>query len=166
VNGAGADTLGTALASCGVVTNDGLDSYDFTCDGDNSHVVTYTASGDADNKATCTAMLTVEDTAKPTNVTCDPNSTVKTSEQGDLCSASLTPSASGTDACEGPLTGTCEPAELTLSGPGTTSATCTVADCSGNTAAPCTQTLTLIDNTAPVITCATPYVTPPRAPMS
>jgi hypothetical protein len=166
MSGVGANTLVTASASCGVVTSDGLDSYDFTCDGDNSHVVTYTATGDAGNTATCQATLTVEDTAKPTGVTCGDSTTVKTSEQGGLCSASLTPSASGTDACEGHLTGTCDPAELSLNAPGKTTAKCTVADCSGNAADPCSQSLTLIDDTPPTITCPTPYVTPPLAPMS
>src|SRR4029434_9678309 len=86
--------------------------------------------------------------------------TCPAASRGGTCSALLTPSASGTDACEGPLTGTCAPDELTLNAPGTTSATCTVADCSGNSAS-CTQSLTLIDDTPPAIKCASPLVTPP-----
>ncbi len=165
VDGAGQNTLGGATATCNAdITNNGDTSYAFTCDGNNSHDVTYTAT-DSDGSDTCTATLTVVDTGKP-SATCGASSTVRTSEQGGLCSASLTPSASGTDACQGALTGTCDPDELTLNGPGTTTATCTAEDCSGNISDPCTQSLTLIDDTPPTITCATPYVTPPLAPMS
>jgi len=169
VDGAGANTLGTATATCDAeITNDGQDSYDFTCDAGNSHDVTYTATN-ADGSDTCTATLTIEDTAKP-SATCDPDVTVKTSDTMNPaltgpCEATITPAASGTDDCEGPLTGTCDPEELTQNGPDTTSSTCTVADCSENSAS-CIQKLTLIDDTPPVITCATPYVTPPLAPMS
>ncbi len=165
VNGAGQNTLGNATTTCAAdeITNNGAESYDFVCSGSNSHEVTYTATSDG-GSSSCTATLTVEDTGKPT-ATCGASVTVKTSEQGGTCSASLTPSASGTDACEGALTGTCDPDELTLSGPGTAPANCIVEDCSDNSDS-CTQSLTLVDDTPPTITCAAPYVTPPLAPMS
>ena len=165
VDGAGENTLGAATATCDAdITSDGEASYPFACDADNSHDVTYTASS-SDGSDMCTASITVEDTEKP-SATCGESSTVRTSEQDGLCSASLTPSVSGTDACEGDLTGTCDPEELTLDAPGTTTATCSVSDCSENTSDSCTQSLTLIDDTPPSITCASPYVTPPLAPMS
>ena len=163
VNGVGTNTLGAATATCDAqISSDGNESYAFSC-GDASHQVTYTATN-GDGSDTCLASLTIVDTAAP-SATCGPDVIARTSELGGECTASLTPSASGTDTCEGALTGTCDPEELTQNGPGTTSANCTVADCSKNLAS-CRQSLTLIDDTPPTITCATPLVTPPAAPMS
>ena len=164
-NGNGTNTLGAATTSCGAeITSDSYDTYEFICDVSNINTVTYTATN-SDGSDSCEATLTVEDTLAPTRE-CGASLTVKTSQQNSLCSATLTPSATGTDACQGELQGECDTDELTLSGPGTTDATCAVTDCSGNKSASCTQSLTLIDDTPPAITCATPYVTPPGAPIS
>jgi len=76
IDGAGQNTLAAATATCGAdITNDGEASYAFSCDGDNSHVVTYTAT-DSDGSDMCTATLTVEDTGKP-SVACGTSSTWK-----------------------------------------------------------------------------------------
>src|SRR5574337_310640 len=117
VDGEAQNTLGAATATCDAdITNSGDGSYTFSCSGSNSHDVTYTATN-GDGSDGCTATLTVEDTQKP-NASCDSNSTIRTSEQAGVCNASLIQAASGTDACEGTLAGTCDPNTLSLNAPG------------------------------------------------
>jgi hypothetical protein len=105
------------------------------------------ANGD---KASCTSTVTVVDTTLPI-VECTAPAYVKTSEQNGLCSASLTVSATATDTCDGALPATCDQTQLSLTQPGWLTASCSATD-GANNKETCSTKLTLVDDTAPVIT--------------
>ncbi len=106
--------------------------------------VNCTATDAAGNQAPCSFTVTVNQTA--CTITCPPNQTANTGPGATQCCAVVnypapaTTGSCGTVTC-GPASGSCFPA-------GTTTVTCT------STAGPsCTFTVTVTDNTPPVITC-------------
>ena len=117
--------------------------------------VTLTATDNANLTATCQATVTAFDNTAPA-ISCTAGRSVLTSAQNGACSASLAVSATATDNCDASVATSCDKSSLTLTAPGTASATCSAHDASGNAAAPCTTTLTLVDDTIPTLTCAAP----------
>jgi hypothetical protein len=109
--------------------------------------VTWTATDASGNIATCTQIVTVIDTQLPT-ITCAPAVTVNNDPGQCTAVVSLT----------APLTAdNCSVASVTNNAPtafpvGTTTVTWTVTDGSGNINT-CTQTVTVIDNELPTISC-------------
>jgi hypothetical protein len=117
-----------------------------------AQTVTLTANDGNGNTSTCSLTVTLKDITPP-SVTCPPNATVNANAscQGSLGSYSPT---SNTDNCNPSPTFSQSPAAGTLiSGHNTVqTVTLTASDGNGNTAN-CTLSVTLIDNTAPSITC-------------
>ena len=117
-------------------------------------IVTFTATDDSRNRATCTTTVTVIDTTSPV-ITCPADITVE-QESADGTVVQLT--ATATDICDASPTITSDaPAIFPL---GTTTVTFTAKDDSGNSAS-CSMTVTVIDTTAPAITVS---VTPATGP--
>jgi hypothetical protein len=129
----GINNLGTQTFNLGVTT------------------VTYTVRDAANNTATCSFTVTITDNINPT-ITCPANITVNVG--AGTCTATVLAAALGT-----PTTAdNCSVASVSNNHPSTTytlganSVVWTVTDGSGNTAT-CTQTVTVIDNINPTITC-------------
>jgi len=115
--------------------------------------ITWTATDSSDNSSSCTQTVTVNDTENPT-ITCPAN--ITTGNDAGQCSATVNPgTAAATDNCGAPtVTGTRSDGQA-LNAPypkGTTTITWTATDGSGNHSS-CTQTITVNDTEAPVITC-------------
>ena len=122
--------------------------------------ISYAATDTKGNTRTCTFTVTIQEAVPPT-ITCPPNITVATS--ATACNRVLTPailpvSASGTDACSAvTISNNLAVASVTVSAGSSSSVTWTARDASSNTAT-CVQTVSVTDQTAPVITCPTqPY---------
>ncbi|MCA1614787.1 MAG: PxKF domain-containing protein [Acidobacteria bacterium] len=124
-------------------------------------VITWTVTDTAGRTATCTQKITVTgagcpgDTAPPT-IQAPANVTVMTGAADASCSLVLSESALGqataSDDCAGPVTlGRSGVPEGHVFPVGTTTITYTAIDSSGNHATPVTQTVTVVDNTKPVI---------------
>src|SRR2546426_33060 len=112
---------------------------------------TWTASDAHNNSTTCSQTITVLDSAAPTVASCPTDATIE-------CPATPvfgTPEFS--DACGTNLTVTFADAALAVSGNqvSKTKRTWTATDVHNNSTT-CTQTITVTDNTAPVVTCPAP----------
>ncbi|WP_396600972.1 HYR domain-containing protein [Algibacter sp. R77976] len=110
-------------------------------------IVTWTVTDGSGNTATCEQTVTVTDNIDP-SITCPAD--VEVNVDNDLCTASNVEIGTAT-------TSDCAVAEVTNDAPsifplGVTTVTWTVTDASGNTAT-CEQTVTVIDNINPTITC-------------
>ncbi len=125
--------------------------------------ITWTATDSSNNSSSCTQTVTVNDTEKPT-IVCPAN--ITTGTDPGVCSATVNPgSPTATDNCSVTVTGTRSDGQP-LNAPypkGTTTITWTATDPSGNSAS-CTQTVTVNDTEAPVITTngQTPVLWPPN----
>ncbi len=110
--------------------------------------VTYTATDDCGNTATCTQVITVDDTTNPM-ITCPADYAVQCIEDVPACDPD---DAVATDNC-GEVYLTCSNGPL-VGGEcgGTVTVTYTATDDCGNTAT-CTQVITVDDTTDPMITC-------------
>lgn len=111
--------------------------------------VTYTATDDSGNTATCVFDVDVQDNENPIFVDCP--SDVFVSNDPGLCQAAVALTAPTVD-------DNCSVASVTPSsaGPfpvGTTVVTWTVIDGSGNSNATCTQNINVTDNEAPIASC-------------
>jgi uncharacterized repeat protein (TIGR01451 family) len=104
--------------------------------------VTCTATDAANNTASCSFTVTVNDTQPPA-ITCPGNITAKTPQPGDSCVIVNYPPPSATDNCPGVVV-TCTPPSGSCFPLGTTMVTCTATDTSGNTAT-CTFKVTVFD---------------------
>lgn len=115
--------------------------------------ITWTATDAAGNSSSCQQTVTVNDTESPT-ISCPANVTRDTDP--GTCSATVDPgNATASDNCPGvTVSGSrSDNQPLSASYPkGTTTITWTATDASGNTSS-CTQTITVEDHEAPVITC-------------
>ena len=115
--------------------------------------ITWTATDASGNQSSCSQTITVNDTEPPA-ITCPAN--VSTSTEPGTCSAHVaTGTATATDNCGSTtVTGTrSDNQPLNATYPkGTTTITWTATDNSNNSSS-CTQTITVNDNEAPVITC-------------
>jgi hypothetical protein len=109
--------------------------------------VTCTASSTG-GSSNCSFTVTVNDTQPPT-ASCPANITTNT-EPG-VCTALVTFTATANDNCPG-ATVTCTPASGATFAKGVTTVSCTATDASGNpSVSPCTFTVTVNDNEAPVV---------------
>src|SRR5207245_742481 len=117
--------------------------------------VTWTATDEAGNSATCTQNVTVKDHENPT-ANCPANKTQ--SADAGQCSAvvTYTTPAAG-DNCSG-ATQSGPPASGSTFAKGANTVTCTATDSSGNTTT-CSFTITVNDTTNPAITCPASYST-------
>lgn len=133
--------------------------------GKGSHTVTVTATDDAGNSSGDTVVFTVNDTTAPV-ISCPANITTNTAP--GTCSAAVVPgTATATDNCDGTpnITGTRSDGQplVALYPKGTTTITWRATDDDGNYSE-CNQTVTVVDNEAPVITFngQTPSMWPPN----
>jgi trimeric autotransporter adhesin len=114
--------------------------------------ITWTATDAAGNHSSCTQTVTVNDTENPT-ITAPPNVTAYTGPGRTTCDAEVSNGTLGTastnDNCPG-VTVSRSPSGNTFP-VGTTTVTWTATDAHGNTKT-ATQTVTVIDNTPPVVT--------------
>ena len=115
------------------------------------HTVVYTATDVAGNVTTCSFTVTVID-ATPPVITCP--APVVVNNDLNQCGAIVNYPfpATATDDCPGAITITYSPLSGSFFPVGNTTVTATAQDAAGNTAT-CTFIVTVIDNTAPVLTC-------------
>ena len=119
------------------------------------HTITYTATDAAGNTATASFTVTVVDNQPPTFSFCPGNITVNTGAGATNCGATVTvPTPAATDNCPASLSMTGARSDLQpLSATypvGITTVTWTATD--GTNTATCAYTVTVIDNTKPLIT--------------
>jgi VCBS repeat-containing protein len=122
-----------------------------------THTVTVTANDGNGNSATCTVLLTGDDTTPPVP-TCEGPQTIVLNASCQLMVPNLTDNVSATDNCSTSFTWSQNPTSGTLlsSGEGTThTVTVTANDGNGNSST-CTVILTGDDTTPPVATCEGP----------
>src|ERR1043166_2903170 len=141
------DVVNSATDNCGPPTIT-LSKSAFTCADIGPNTVTVTAKDGSNNSASCTATVTVVDNIAPT-VTCK-NVTVYLDANGDATISASNVVNSATDNC-GPPTITLSKSAFTCADIGLNSVTVTAKDSSNNSAS-CTATVTVVDNTPPVIT--------------
>ncbi|MBI3843183.1 MAG: HYR domain-containing protein, partial [Planctomycetes bacterium] len=114
-----------------------------------TYLIDITNFGATGAGGTLTLHLTATDVTIPT-VTCPPDVSVEcTSPSG----ATVTFSASASDACDASPTVTCVPGSGSTFGFGTTTVNCSATDHSGNSAVPCSFTVTVVDTVPPSIVC-------------
>jgi hypothetical protein len=117
--------------------------------------VTLTVTDDAGNSSTCTATVTVIDDTAPVISQCATDKTLSADGSCQAAIPDLTGEVVASDNCDASLTVTQSPEAGTLVGLGATTVTLTATDDAGLTDT-CTATVTVIDDTAPVISqCAT-----------
>ena len=123
-----------------------------TCADEETISRSWQATDECGNSSVCTQTITVVDTTDPV-VTCPVNITIECEES---TSPTNTVWATATDNCstnvamtytDSSTAGTCEGEEVI-------SRAWTAMDGCGNSSAVCTQTITVVDDTAPMITCA------------
>jgi hypothetical protein len=144
VNNGSSDNCGGTLTFDTNITS-------FNCSNVGANPVVLTVTDSNGNTATCNAIVTVEDNIAPTISNCPANITLNTGEANPTCGRSATWSAPvASDNCSGvTLTGTHSSGDVFPVG--ITTETFTAEDASGNTST-CTFTVTINDNTVPVIT--------------
>jgi hypothetical protein len=108
--------------------------------------VTYVATDSSGSTASCSTTITVVDTTAP-SITCPASITAEADQTGG---ANVTPGNASASDIASSVTVSDPPAALFLLG--TTSVTHTATDSSGNSSS-CTSTITVVDTTAPSITC-------------
>ncbi|MBI1853345.1 MAG: HYR domain-containing protein [Planctomycetes bacterium] len=112
--------------------------------------VTCTATDDGGNSSSCTFTVTIRDTVAPT-ITCPSAITQQcTNNTGGV--VTFTPTTS--DLCDSTPTITCNPPSGSTFPFGSTNVVCTATDDSGNVSTPCSFTVTVVDTTAPALTCS------------
>ncbi len=112
--------------------------------------VSYLATDVFGNTSTCSFNVTVTDNTAPA-ITCPAN--ISVNNDAGVCGATVTYTTPvGTDNCSPTTTQTTGLASGSVFPVGTTTNTFSVSDASGNTTT-CSFTVTVTDNTAPVITC-------------
>ena len=130
----------------------------FDCSETGTHLITLTVSDAQGNSSTCTSRVTVRDVTAPVITTCPANLTVN---DCDDVIPSLTAGVVADDNCgiasitQNPVAGT----DFGQSSGESTIITFTVTDESGNTST-CTNTITIIDNVNPQISCSGPISVP------
>ncbi|MCK4678960.1 MAG: HYR domain-containing protein, partial [Bacteroidales bacterium] len=151
---------GGAIASdnCGTISwSNDFSGISNLCGETGSATVTFTASDDCGNHTSATATFTIVDNIPP-SIVCPADLINIPTNQG-LCTATINPgTASATDQCSG--------TNITISGirsdglalnepypEGLTTITWTAIDDCGNISNPCIQTIIVIDNENPTITC-------------
>ncbi len=110
--------------------------------------VTCTATDASGNQASCSFMVTVNDTENPA-ISCPAN--ITTSNDPGQCGAAVSYAAPATDNCPGVIV-VCNPPSGSFFPIGTTPVNCTATDASGNQAS-CSFTVTVNDTEDPTISC-------------
>jgi hypothetical protein len=110
--------------------------------------VNCTATDGGGNTDMCSFTVTVNDTTPPV-ITCPGNQNLSANAS---CQSVATYTATATDNCTPPPTVTCTPPSGSTFPKGVTTVNCTAIDGEGNTAM-CSFTVTVSDNSTPVITC-------------
>ncbi|MCK5839134.1 MAG: HYR domain-containing protein, partial [Bacteroidales bacterium] len=151
---------GGAIASdnCGTISwSNDFSGISNLCGETGSATVTFTVSDDCGNNNSTTATFTIVDNIPP-SIVC-PGDLINIPTNQGLCTATINPGiASATDQCSGTnitISGIRSDG-LALSEPypvGLTTITWTAIDDCGNISDPCLQTITVIDNENPTITC-------------
>jgi HYR domain len=140
-------TAPTATDNCGDVTLTSTHNPGHTF-AKGTTLVTYTATDDAGNTATCSFNVTVDDAINPVITGCPSNITVSANAS---CQATVNWTApTVSDNCGGTLTLTTTKNPATIFNVGTTVVTYTATDAAGNTST-CSFNVTVQDNTNPVI---------------
>ncbi|KPJ64084.1 hypothetical protein AMK68_02335, partial [candidate division KD3-62 bacterium DG_56] len=119
--------------------------------GTGDHTVTITVTDASGNSATCAATVTVVDDTAPTITQCATDKTLSADASCEAAIPDLTGEVTASDNCDPAPAITQSPAAGTIVGAGDHTVTITVTDASGNSAT-CAATVTVPDDTAPVIT--------------
>ncbi|MEQ1514823.1 MAG: HYR domain-containing protein, partial [Lysobacteraceae bacterium] len=145
--------------NCSAVTLVSVVPSTLTCANVGTNTVTLTVRDDSGNTSTCTSTVTVNDITAP-SIVCNAPITTTTGVGNTQCGAVVTYTApTVTDNCSGATTvQTTGLASGSLFPVGVTTNTFVATDASGNTAS-CSFTVTVTDNTAPIIVCNAPIVT-------
>ncbi|NOU39331.1 MAG: HYR domain-containing protein, partial [Ferruginibacter sp.] len=126
--------------------------------------VTYTATDVAGNTSTCSFTVTVIDNTAPVITGCPANISVTTGLGRTTCDQTATwiePTATDNCTASGSLVRTRSHAPGSIFPVGTTTVTYTFADAAGNVSLACSFTVTVTDNTVPVIVCPGNIANPP-----
>ena len=118
-----------------------------------TQIVTLTATDAAGNTGVCSFTVTVADQTAP-SISCPTNATVAAGANCTATLASYTAAATATDNCTANPTKTQSPAAGTSLSLGTQIVTLTATDAAGNTGV-CSFSVTVVDQTAPSISCPT-----------
>ncbi len=143
-----ADVDGGSTDNCGVATTT-ISPSTFDCSNVGDNNVTLTVTDIHGNTATCTAIVTVEDVTAPV-VACQ-NITVELGANGTVTILGTDIDNGSTDAC-GIASYVLDIDTFDCSNIGDNTVVLTVTDINGN-AATCTATVTVEDNTSPVLVC-------------
>jgi Ig-like domain CHU_C associated/Lamin Tail Domain/HYR domain len=130
-------------------TGVGLGTHAFNAPLSTSSVI-LTATDASGNAVACTVLVTVIDTTPPA-IACPPNLNLTTTV-GCTATGVVVGTATAADNCDAVVTTTVSPAILTTYPLGITVLTWTATDELSNTAT-CTQTITVVDNDAPTVSC-------------
>ena len=122
-----------------------------------TNTITFLVCDAASNSVNCTSDLIVVDQTAPDLVACATNRLIAANASCMAALPDLTGNVSATD-CNGPLVITQTPAVGTLVSTGATVVTLTIADAAGNTTN-CQATVTVSDQTPPLITVCAPPLT-------
>ncbi len=139
---------GGSTDNCGIVSSVASIT-NFTCVDVGANTVTLTLSDSSGNTSSCTAQVTVQDTASPVAVCQDLTLYLNGSGSATITSADIDNGSS--DLC-GISSLTLSQTTFSCADTGATAVTLTVTDGSGNTDA-CTANVTVLDTISPVLTC-------------
>ncbi|MEM0519353.1 M6 family metalloprotease domain-containing protein [Aequorivita flava] len=143
-----ADVDGGSSDNCGIATSS-VSPSTFDCSDVGTNNVTLTVTDVHGNTSTCTAIVTVEDVTAPVAVCQD--ITVALDASGTVTIAGIDVDGGSTDAC-GIASYDLDIDTFDCSNVGDNIVTLTVTDVNGNTST-CTATVTVEDNTSPVLVC-------------
>jgi hypothetical protein len=134
--------------NCGTITSS-IDIAAFTCDDIGENIVTLTITDQAGLITTCNAVITVVDTMAPQVVCQDITLILGPTGQATISAQDI--DGGSTDNC-GVVSYSIDTTSFDCSSSGQNFVTLTVTDASGNTNS-CTATVTIVDQTAPSLTC-------------
>lgn len=113
-------------------------------------IVTLTATDDGGNTATCSAVVTIEDQTPPEITVCADAGTLSADANCDVAVPDMAAQTSASDNCDTEVSISQDPTAGSLITLGVTSVVLTAVDNVGNSTT-CTATLTVLDDTVPII---------------